>query len=159
MAEQFFQAGTDLETLRLKGLDFSGKAGVFLPQALYQRDRLLDAFFKMPQGVDFRFVYCHRRHLLACVRERSLHLPGDLRELGFVRGSGFGEDFTVQSEARQLQPVHKCAVGETGGARCGADTNDPKRTEIAFLALAAGIGELERALDGFLRGTVQLALG
>ena len=34
-----------------------------------------------------------------------------------------------------------------------------KRTEIALLLLAAGIGELERALDRFLRGTVQFALG
>jgi hypothetical protein len=55
--------------------------------------------------------------------------------------------------------MHEFAVRKTGFARGCADSYNPQRAEIAFLALAACVGELQGALNSFLRGTVQLAFG
>jgi hypothetical protein len=41
----------------------------------------------------------------------------------------------------------------------GADADDPEGAELALLLLAAGVGKLEAALDGFLGCLVELGFG
>jgi hypothetical protein len=44
-------------------------------------------------------------------------------------------------------------------ARRGVEPDDPQAAEVALLAAAADEGVLERGIDRFLRGAIQLALG
>src|SRR6202042_3835843 len=79
------------------------------------------------------------------------------RELRSVSRRSLGQNLAVQFDSRQLQAMNQSAVGKASLAGCRADTHDPQRAVLALLLLAAGIGELERALHRFLRGTVQFA--
>ena len=55
--------------------------------------------------------------------------------------------------------MHELAVRDPVLLTSRGDPHDPQRPEIALLTLAAGVGELEPALDGLLSGPVQFALG
>ncbi len=41
----------------------------------------------------------------------------------------------------------------------GADADDPERAVLALFLFAAGVGELQSALDGFLGSLVELGFG
>jgi hypothetical protein len=86
-------------------------------------------------------------------------LRGDGGKLSRVGCGRLRQNLAVEFDAGQLQSVHEFAVGEASLARGGADANDPQRAEITLLAFTADIGEFQRAFHGFLRGTVQFALG
>jgi hypothetical protein len=97
--------------------------------------------------------------LLSRDAESGLDLGGYQRELRGIFRRGLRQNLAVQSDSRQFQPVHELAVRKPGFARGGADTDYPERPEIALLALAACVGKFEGALDSFLCGAVQFALG
>ena len=88
----------------------------------------------------------------------SLGLRREQRELGVVIRRRGSQNLAVEFDAGHFQAVHKLAVAETRRTRCRVNTDNPKRPILALLLLAACIGELERALDGFLSGPVQLTL-
>ena len=70
-----------------------------------------------------------------------------------------GQDFAIELIAGLLEAADElrvaCAV-QLGG---GGDAHDPERAKLTLLLAAAGVGELESALDGFLRCLVELGFG
>ena len=123
--------------------------------------RLLDALFEVSQRIDFGFlsgsshgVVVSLCKLLPGRIESRFDLRRDQRELSGIGGCRLRKHLPVQFKASQLQSMHEFAVGETRFARRSTDTDDPQRTEIAFLTLTARIGELQRALNSLLSGTV-----
>jgi len=128
-------------------------------ETMHERDRALDTVFEMTERVGFRLLSGSRHRLLARGDQSRFHLLDDQRELRFIGLGGLRQNFAIQFETGQLHPVHEFAVGEAKVARRGADADNPQRAEITLLALASRVGELERALNGFLRGTVQFAFG
>src|SRR5206468_5987490 len=56
------------------------------------------------------------------------------------------------------QPVDELAVGKAVLARGGVDADDPQAAEVALLAAPAHERVLERGVDRFFRGAIQLAL-
>ena len=70
-----------------------------------------------------------------------------------------GEALAIQSDAGGLQAVDQLTVGQAVQARGGVDAHDPQAAEVALLAAAAGVGVVQRLVDGLLGGLIQLALG
>jgi hypothetical protein len=84
---------------------------------------------------------------------------GEGGETGGIVGGDVGEDLTVEGVAGELEAVDEGGVAHAVLESGGADADDPKRAILALLLLAAGVGELESALDGFLSGLVELGFG
>ena len=57
-----------------------------------------------------------------------------------------------------FRPLMKLAVREAVFAGGGVDADDPQPAEVALLAAAADERVLERGVDRFFRGAIQLAL-
>jgi hypothetical protein len=55
--------------------------------------------------------------------------------------------------------VHELAVRYADGPAGRVDAHNPQSAVIALLVFPANVGELESAFDGFLRRSVQFALG
>src|SRR6185437_7718675 len=91
--------------------------------------------------------------------QRRFRLGRKLAEAGGVVHGDVGQDLAVERDAGELQAVHELAVADLVLAGGGADADDPELAELALALLAPAVGELERALAGFLRRAVQLALG
>jgi hypothetical protein len=180
--EQFFDPAPHLLAFRTQGLDFRGQMRIrvlrlgesglrrgqlfqrgflLLPQTVDERDCFLNAVLKVTEAVDFRFLSWgwHRLFLFGWGGESGFDLRRDGGELTGVGGRRFGKNLPVELNTGKLQTVHELAVGQTGFAGGGADADDPQRAEVALFALAADVSELQGALNGFLSGTVQLALG
>src|SRR5208337_2674457 len=64
----------------------------------------------------------------------------------------------VQIDSREFQAVDELAIGNAGFPAGRVDTDDPQRAELAFLVLAADVGEFQAALDGLLGRAIELAL-
>src|SRR5205085_4147284 len=89
---------------------------------------------------------------------RRARLAGQLGE-GFGRvGGEIGEHLAVEFDAGQREAVHELRVVQPVDARRGADADDPEAAEVALLALAAWVGELQPALDRLLGRAVELRL-
>src|SRR5215208_3940039 len=70
-------------------------------------------------------------------------------ERSIVTGRNVGQHLAIQIDARLLQPADELAVGRPGGFAGCADADDPEFPELAFLALSAYIGVLQRFLYRF----------
>ena len=84
-----------------------------------------------------------------------------LREAGKRRRAGDGElrqALAIERDAGVLQAADELTVGEAVLAGGGVDADDPQPAEIALLAAAADERVLERRVDRFFRGAIQLAL-
>ena len=95
----------------------------------------------------------------------------DLRRFGFLVGPfgrftqcyktrsvirrDIGQDFAVQFNACLFQAADELVVADALSAGSGADTHDPDRAVLAFLLLAARIGEFESALYRFFCGALE----
>src|SRR5262249_37243286 len=64
----------------------------------------------------------------------------------------------IQADAGDLQPADELAVGEAVLPRGRVDADDPQPTEVTLPAAAAAVGVARRLVNGFFRGTVELAL-
>src|SRR5215469_15111442 len=69
------------------------------------------------------------------------------------------QNLAVQIQPGGLQAVQELAIGNARVAAGSVDAHDPQRAVLALLVLSAYVGELQAALDRFLRGAMQLALG
>ena len=88
--------------------------------------------------------------------QRRLGLLGKLGKAGGIVDSNVSEDLSVEFDSSLLKAVDELRVAgavELGG---GGDADNPERTELTLLLLAAGVGKLEAALDGFLGCLVEL---
>ena len=74
-------------------------------------------------------------------------------EIGQLR-----EALAVERDPGVLQAADHLAVGQPVFARRGVDPHHPQAAEVALLAAAADEGVLERGVDRFFRGPIQLAL-
>ena len=84
---------------------------------------------------------------------------GLLHQLGKARGvvhGDVGEDLAIELDAGLLEAVDELRVAGAVQLGSGGDADDPERAELALLLAAAGVGELEAALDGFLGCLVEL---
>ncbi|HVW87100.1 MAG TPA: hypothetical protein VHB50_20580 [Bryobacteraceae bacterium] len=81
-----------------------------------------------------------------------------LRKLRSIRCRRFGKHLAVELDPGNFQSMHELAVRKACLTRGCADAYNPEGAILPLLLLAAGIGELESALDSFLRGAVQFAL-
>src|SRR5215813_10569711 len=70
-----------------------------------------------------------------------------------------GQNFPVEVDSGNLQPVYELAVGNPGGTAGGVDADNPDSAVIALFVLAADVGELQSAIDRLHGCAVQLALG
>src|SRR4029077_285850 len=95
---------------------------------------------------------------------RSSELPRFQRALGLLReilkcGRVFycqvRENLAIEFNAGLLQAVDELRIAQGVGLGRGADTHDPQRAVLAFALLAARVGELQSALDGFFGGAVE----
>src|SRR5262249_13658552 len=80
-------------------------------------------------------------------------------EPGFVVQCHIGQDFAVECDSGGLQTVDELAVRDSVLLARSRNAHNPKRAEVTLLLFPADVGELQPALDGFLRSSVQLALG
>src|ERR1700733_12431104 len=67
-----------------------------------------------------------------------------------------GQDLAVQLHSRGLEAVNELRVADAVHLGGGVDAHDPQRAVLPLLLLAAAVGELQSALDGFLRRLVEL---
>ena len=111
----------------------------------------------MDSGPCQRSELRQRRRLksLGC-RERALGLLNQLGEAGGVLDGDISQNLAIQLGAGLLQAVDELRVAGVVQLAGSRDTNDPQRSVLALLLLAAGIGKLQAALDGFLRCLVEL---
>src|SRR5580658_8801670 len=98
------------------------------------------------------------RGSLLGLRERGLSLLGKGCEAGGVVGGDVGEDLAVEANTSLLEAVDEGRVAQAIQLGRGADAHDPQRAELPLLLLAADVGELETALDGFLSCLIELGL-
>ena len=69
-----------------------------------------------------------------------------------------GEALAVEADVGGFEAANQLAIGEAVQPRRGVDANHPQAAEIALLAATAGVGVIQRLVDGLLRGLIQLAL-
>src|SRR6185437_12758485 len=89
---------------------------------------------------------------------RALGLLGQGRKRRRAGNCQLREALAIERDAGVLQAVDHLAVGQAVLARRGVDADDPQTAEVALLAAAADEGVLERGVDRFFRGAIQLAL-
>src|SRR5581483_4525621 len=87
-----------------------------------------------------------------------LRLTGERRKGRGARHGEVRQALAIQRDAGLLQAAHELSVSEAVLPRGGVDADDPEPAEVPLLAAAADVGVLERRVDRFLRGAVQLAL-
>src|SRR5260221_561887 len=90
-----------------------------------------------------------------CSADSALGLFGEARKRGCVVHRQVREDLAVQLNAGNFQTVDELAVAHPTQFGGGADADNPQRAVLALLLLAAGIGKLQRAIDGFFRRAVK----
>ena len=95
---------------------------------------------------------------LTAIFAARLGLLGQRRERRRAGDRQLREALAIERDAGVLQAVDQLAVGQAVLARRGVDADDPQAAEVALLAAAADEGVLERGVDRFLRGAIQLAL-
>src|SRR5690349_8457750 len=93
---------------------------------------------------------------LRCV-QRGARLVGERRKRGGIVNGEIGEDLPVHFDPGLLQTVHERVVVHVVLMRRRVDAGDPETAEITFLVLPIAVRVLPAALDGFLRGSPQLA--
>src|ERR1700761_8371632 len=94
-----------------------------------------------------------------CGVESCLGLADEGGEAGGVVHCDVGENLAVEVDIRLLEAVDELRVADAVDLGGGIDTHDPERAVLTLLLLAAAVGELESALDGFLRCLVELRFG
>src|ERR1035438_9402654 len=65
------------------------------------------------------------------------------------------QDLAIEFDAGFLQSADELVIVHSVQAGAGADAHDPQRAVLALFLLAAGIGKLQPALDGFFCRTVK----
>src|ERR1700687_4805294 len=85
-------------------------------------------------------------------------LRGQLGESDGVEDREVGQDLAIERHAGGFQAVNELAVGQTILARGGADALNPEFAIFAFFNATIAKGVAVRAISGFLRGLVELAL-
>src|SRR5271156_2520334 len=66
-----------------------------------------------------------------------------------------GQNLAVELHAGLLQSADELVVVQSIQAGGGADAHDPDRAVLALFLLAARVGKLQRAVDGFFRRAVE----
>src|SRR5271168_4946643 len=94
--------------------------------------------------------------LICCDLQGGLRLFGEGGEASGVVCGNVGEDLAIERIAGELEAVDEGRVAHAVDAAGRVDTDDPEGAILALLLLAAGVGELERPLDGLLSGLVEL---
>src|SRR4051812_28664243 len=95
---------------------------------------------------------------LRCV-QRGARLVCERRKRRRIVDRQIREDLSVHFDAGELEAVHERVVVHVVLMRARIDAHDPQTAEITLLVLAIAVRVLPAALDGFLRGTPQLAAG
>src|SRR5256885_1055139 len=75
-----------------------------------------------------------------------------------ARDGELREALSIERDAGVLQSVDELAVRQPVLARRGVDAHDPQTSKVALLAAAADERVLERRIDRFFRGAIELAL-
>src|ERR1700678_3708555 len=88
-------------------------------------------------------------------RVRLLRLLRQMRKSRRILNSQIREDLTIELDSGFLQSADELVVVQSIQAGGGADAHDPDRPVLALLLLAAGVGKLQRAIDGFFCRTVE----
>src|SRR5882757_5991792 len=91
--------------------------------------------------------------------ESCLGLDSEGSEARGVVGGDVCEDLAIQLIAGELEAVDEGGVAHAVVAAGCVDADDPEGAVLALLLFAAGVGELERALDGLLSSLVELGFG
>ena len=106
------------------------------------------------RGIDLGTQYAFRHSFVLASRDSSekkgvtyknlsflLTVPGkDDKVVGFEeRGRSLGEHLAIHLDRGELQAVHEGGIVHAVGLAAGADTGDPKLTELALLLLAADV--------------------
>src|ERR1700726_3036738 len=89
---------------------------------------------------------------------RGLGLLGERRKRRGARDGDLGQALAVECHAGVLEAVDELPIRQAVNACGGVDADDPQPAEIALLAATADKRVLERRVDRFLGGTIQLAL-
>src|SRR6187397_1369709 len=84
---------------------------------------------------------------------------GEHLERGRMIHSQVREALAIEADTGGLETVDELAVAQSVQPRGRVDAHDPHAAEIALLAAAAGVGIVQRLVDGLLGGLIQLALG
>src|SRR4051812_35669260 len=89
---------------------------------------------------------------------RGFRLLGQLGKSCRVLHRDVGQNLAIELDAGLLQPTDEAAVADAVLVGGGVDAHDPQRAVLALLLLAAGVGELEGALDRLFCGAVEFGL-
>src|SRR5947207_14756180 len=89
---------------------------------------------------------------------RALCLLRDGGERSGAADRELGEALAIERDAGVLQAVDQLPVREPVLARRRVDADDPQAAEIALLPAAADERVLQRGVDRFFRGAIELAL-
>ena len=89
---------------------------------------------------------------------RGLGLLGERRKRRGARDGDLRQTLPVERHAGVLEAVDELPIRQAVLACGGVDADDPQPAEIALLAATADERVLERRVDRFLGGTIQLAL-
>src|SRR5262245_42482209 len=89
---------------------------------------------------------------------RAFGLFGKAGKCGRARHRELRKTLAVERDAGVLEPVDHLPVGESVLARRRIDAHDPQPPEIALLATPPDERVLQRSIDRFLSGAIQLAL-
>src|SRR5271170_1136735 len=93
------------------------------------------------------------------VAEGGLSLLHECGEAGSVIYSDVRQHLAVELDSGGLKTVDELRVADVVDLGRGVDAHDPERAVLALLLLASAVGELQSALDSFLRCLVELRLG
>jgi hypothetical protein len=69
------------------------------------------------------------------------------------------EHLSIEADTGLLESAHELAVRQAVRFAGSADADNPELAEVTLLEPAADVGIPESLLDGFLSGSMQLALG
>src|SRR5271170_5945224 len=92
------------------------------------------------------------------VAEGGLSLLHECGEAGSVIYSDVRQHLAVELDSGGLKTVDELRVADVVDLGRGIDAHDPERAVLALLLFASAVGELQSALDGFLRCLVELRL-
>src|SRR5262245_119494 len=85
-------------------------------------------------------------------------LLGEAGERGRARARELRKTLAIQRHPGAPQPADQLGVGESVLTRGRVDADDPQPAEIALLPAPADERVLERGIDRFFGGAIQLAL-
>src|SRR5262249_35114151 len=99
------------------------------------------------------------RSRLGCDSEGSFRLGSDGAKGSGIVHSQVGQHLAIDLNLSLQQAIDQPAVGQSVQTRCGVDTRDPERAELALLLAAIPVCVLTSLDDCLLGGAIDLAAG